>query len=80
MKNESIYVLKAAGVSSYEGIYDGIRQSTIRLNEKQKKSTNYQDYYKDLDEKDVEMLTELYSFDIYLFSYPKSPFIFQVKP
>jgi len=79
MKDEAMYILENSSVSSYEKIYNGIRQSTIRLNEKKKKSTNYQDYYKDLDEKDIQMLTELYSFDIYLFSYPESPFIFQVK-
>ena len=75
MATEANHILYQAGIKHPEHIFNKTRENTIRKNEKQQISASYQDYYRDMDQKDIEDLKRFYSFDIYVLQYPHSPFV-----
>lgn len=75
MQKEGAYVLSMAGVREPEDWLQSVRNDTIRQNEKQHKSANYQDYYKAMSSESIDGLRKIYAFDIYVLGYPNTPFV-----
>ncbi|XP_067927875.1 carbohydrate sulfotransferase 11-like [Watersipora subatra] len=72
---ESSYILQKAGIKNAKSFVSQIRKKSIRTNEKQALSADYQSYYKNIDIADIRALQSLYAFDIYALGYPKTPFV-----
>ena len=75
MSAESSYILEKAGLNEAAQVYNGAKESSVRLNETQRLSASYQDYYRGINPKDLKALEELYAFDIYVLQYPNTPFV-----
>lgn len=76
MNNEAIFILE-----NYAGIEDASqrivasRNASMRPSEKLKITASYQQHYVNVSSSNIDLLREIYKYDIYLFGYPDTPFV-----
>jgi len=76
MKKEGVYLLhKYGGVSDPDWLMTRARNSSIRPAEKKHDTKTYQQHYLDVSREHINILKEMYKYEIFLFDYPETPFV-----
>lgn len=76
MKKEGKYLLhEYGGVSDPDWLMTRARNSSIRPAEKKRDTKTYQQHYLDVSREHINILKEMYKYEIFLFDYPETPFV-----
>ena len=76
MNTEAEFMLSHyAGIPNASEIINVSRNESIRPDEKKQVTASYQKHYVNVSQENINLLREIYKYEIYLFGYPDTPFV-----